>query len=77
MLSKRSVTIAGHRTSISLEEPFWRHLKRLAEADGMSLAALVRSVDTARAGETDPPNLSSALRVYVLARLEGEHEPTP
>jgi len=77
MLSKRSVTIAGHRTSISLEEPFWRLLKRYADTDGLSLAQLVRRIDTARAGAAEPPNLSSALRIYVLTRLEGERAPTP
>ena len=62
-LIKRSLTIAGHATSLTLEEPFWIELKRLAAADGRSLASLVAEIDAARAG-----NLSSATRVYVLAR---------
>ena len=68
-LHKRSVTIAGHRTSLSLEEPFWQALKSLAEDDGVSLAALIERVDRARSLGRDPYNLSSALRVYVLERL--------
>ncbi len=61
---KHSIVIAGHRTSVSLEEPFWRALKGIAAADGLSLAALVAQVDAGR-GEA---NLSSALRVFVLER---------
>jgi predicted DNA-binding ribbon-helix-helix protein len=63
-LRKRSVVLAGHRTSISLEQAFWDALKRLAEADGRPVGALVEEIDRNRAG-----NLSSAVRVYVLARL--------
>jgi predicted DNA-binding ribbon-helix-helix protein len=61
---KRSILIAGHRTSVSLEEAFWTALKRLAAAEGVSLAGLVAKVDAGR-GEA---NLSSALRVYALER---------
>jgi predicted DNA-binding ribbon-helix-helix protein len=57
---KRSVVIAGHRTSLSLEEPFWRDLGDVARARGLSLNALVASVDASRAG-----NLSSALRLFL------------
>lgn len=57
---KRSVAIAGHRTSFSLEEPFWQDLARIAERRGMSLSALVASIDRERQG-----NLSSALRLFV------------
>lgn len=59
---KRSLSIAGHATSISLEELFWVQLKALAAQRGMSLASLVADVD-GRRGRT---NLSSALRVHVL-----------
>lgn len=62
---KRSVSIAGHATSISLEEPFWAELKLLAGRHGMSLASLVAEID-GRRGRT---NLSSALRVHVLESL--------
>jgi predicted DNA-binding ribbon-helix-helix protein len=57
---KRSVAIAGHRTSLSLEDPFWRDLAEIARARGLSLNALVASVDAGREG-----NLSSALRLFV------------
>jgi len=60
-LRKRSVTVAGHATSFSLEEEFWRDLHRVARQRNLSLNALVSSIDAARAG-----NLSSALRVFVL-----------
>ena len=68
---KRSLNIAGHRTSVSLEEPFWQALKQIAERDGRPLAALVVEIDRQR-GDT---NLSSALRLRVLAHyraLAGE-----
>jgi predicted DNA-binding ribbon-helix-helix protein len=57
---KRSVVIAGHRTSLSLEEPFWRDLGEIARRRGISLNALVAAVDVERGG-----NLSSALRLFV------------
>jgi predicted DNA-binding ribbon-helix-helix protein len=59
---KRSVSIAGHRTSVSLEEPFWDALRLLAERRGISVQSLIGSID-ARRGEQ---NLSSAIRVHVL-----------
>jgi predicted DNA-binding ribbon-helix-helix protein len=65
---KRSLSIAGHATSISLEEPFWQALRALATRRGVSLAALVATVDQQR-GRV---NLSSALRVHVLESLQGE-----
>jgi predicted DNA-binding ribbon-helix-helix protein len=60
-LKKRSVVIAGHATSLSLEEPFWAALRELAERRRLSLNALVARIDAER-----PGNLSSALRVFVL-----------
>lgn len=63
-LCKRSVTIAGHRTSVSLEQAFWDALKEIAAADGLSMNALVAGIDADRSG-----NLSSGLRVFVLQRL--------
>ncbi|GIK98400.1 MAG: hypothetical protein BroJett029_26090 [Alphaproteobacteria bacterium] len=69
-LRKRSVTIAGHRTSLSLEAEFWEALKELAAAEGVSLNRLIEEIDRARQhGGAPPPNLSSAARVYVLERL--------
>jgi predicted DNA-binding ribbon-helix-helix protein len=59
---KRSLTISGHRTSISLEDPFWRRLKALAAERSQSLSALVAEIDASRLDA----NLSSAIRVYVL-----------
>lgn len=76
-LQKRSVTIAGHRTSLSLEAPFWEALKSLAEADGLSLAALIERVDRERSHGPEPYNLSSTLRVYVLQRLRENAETGP
>ncbi len=61
---KRSIAIAGHKTSVSLERAFWEALCRLAAEDRSSLAALVAKVDAGRGAA----NLSSALRVYALAR---------
>lgn len=62
---KRSLTISGHRTSLSLEPEFWTVLKQAARAEHRSLAALVGEIDRGR-GER---NLSSALRVWVLNRV--------
>ncbi len=66
MIRKHSVLISGHRTSVSLEDAFWQELKVIAARRGMSLGKLVAEIDDARSG-----NLSSALRVYVLAALKG------
>jgi predicted DNA-binding ribbon-helix-helix protein len=60
---KRSLTIAGHRTSVSLEEPFWAGLAEMATARGESVAAVVAGIDRARHAEG---NLSAAVRVAVL-----------
>jgi predicted DNA-binding ribbon-helix-helix protein len=62
-MQKRSFSIAGHRTSIALEPEFWRGLEEIALARGLSMAALVRGIDETRS----IPNLSSALRLTVLA----------
>ena len=61
ILKKHSVLIAGHGTSISVENIFWRELKRIAAGRGMSLNALIVEIDEAREG-----NLSSAIRVFVM-----------
>lgn len=61
-IQKRSLTIAGHRTSISLEAEFWQGLKHIAGEEQRSLAALVAEIDEARG----TAGLSSALRLYVL-----------
>ena len=62
---KRSVTIAGHRTSFSLEDAFWQELVGIAEHRGITLAELVVEIDSERDG-----NLSSALRLYILRDLQ-------
>lgn len=64
---KRSITIAGHQTSISLEPVFWAALEDAARARGMPLSALVAQIDARRAAQREPPNLASALRCWVLA----------
>lgn len=64
-IRKRSVLIAGHATSVSLEEAFWRGLRKIAAAKGLSLNVLITEIDAARAPNT-PTNLSSAIRVFVL-----------
>jgi predicted DNA-binding ribbon-helix-helix protein len=64
---KRSVTIRGHRTSFSLERGFMNEIERIAADRGLPLAALVGEIDEERAEDT---NLSSALRLYVLADLK-------
>ena len=64
MIKKRSITIHGHRTSVSLEEPFWTILQATASRRGLSLASLVQIVDKDR-----DEGLSSALRLFVLAEL--------
>lgn len=61
-MAKRSISIAGHRTSISLEAPFWEALQAIAAARRLSLPALVMEVDKGR----KELNLSAALRVHAL-----------
>jgi predicted DNA-binding ribbon-helix-helix protein len=60
---KRSVVIGGHKTSVSLEEPFWTALKQIAHAQQVTLSALVSHIDGTR---DEQSNLSSAIRVFVL-----------
>ena len=63
---KRSVTIAGHETSISLEPAFWGALNNAATAQNLPLNALIARIDAERIAVPKPPNLASALRVWVL-----------
>ena len=63
-LKKRSVTISGHGTSVSLENAFWDALKGLAENRGLSLNAMITEIDKERTG-----NLSSAIRVFILENM--------
>ena len=64
---KRSVTIAGHQTSISLEPLFWHALEAAATARTLPLNALIAEIDAIRILAADPPNLASALRSWLLA----------
>lgn len=66
-IAKRSVSIRGHRTSVSLEAPFLEELEAIARRRKMSLAALIAEVDARRDEES---NLSSELRLYVLHDLK-------
>lgn len=63
MIVKRSISIRGHRTSISIEDAFWTRLQTIAADRRTALAALVAGIDTAR---TPGTNLSSAIRLFVL-----------
>ena len=63
---KRSVTIAGHQTSISLEPVFWRALEGAAMEAGLPLNALIAEIDAVRIMVEAPPNLASALRCLVV-----------
>lgn len=73
-MGKRSIAIAGHRTSISLEEPFWTALAEIAEARALSLSGLVAEIDRDRSPRT---NLSSAVRMFVLAWFRGSSPVAP
>jgi len=66
--TKHSLTLAGHRTSVSLEPEFWDALQSICHSEGRSLSALVADVDASRGSR----NLSSALRVHILHRLTGK-----
>jgi len=70
MIAKRSVMIAGHATSVTLESVFWDELKAIAEARGLSLNHLVAEIDSGRIATPSPSNLSSAIRVFVLGELK-------
>jgi len=61
-MSKRSIVIAGHKTSVSLEDGFWKGLKEIASERDATLSELVASIDAAR----QHANLSSAIRLFVL-----------
>jgi predicted DNA-binding ribbon-helix-helix protein len=63
---KRSVTIAGHQTSISLEPVFWAALQDEADRAALPLNALVARIDAERIGHPDPPNLTSAIRTWLF-----------
>ena len=64
MLRKRSITVSGHRTSISLEDEFWSELSLIARQKGTSLSSIIAKIDEER-----DTNLSSAIRLFVLKNL--------
>jgi predicted DNA-binding ribbon-helix-helix protein len=66
---KRSVMIAGHATSISLEPIFWRALEAAARKRGCAMNALVAEIDSARLDAERPPNLTSAIRQWLFDRV--------
>jgi predicted DNA-binding ribbon-helix-helix protein len=68
--TKRSVTIAGHETSISLEPMFWQALEQSAKQDGLPVNALIARIDVERLDTPDgAPNLTSAIRQWLFLRL--------
>ena len=69
MIRKHSATLHGHRTSFSLEEPFWQELKVIADVRQIPLAQLIAEIDDMRPTDS---NLSSALRLHVLAWIKTE-----
>jgi predicted DNA-binding ribbon-helix-helix protein len=66
---KRSIMIAGHATSVSLEPVFWEALREAAAAEGLPLSALVARLDAERVAAPDPSNLASAIRVWLFERV--------
>ena len=66
---KRSVEIAGHKTSISLEPLFWDLLKQAAQDEGLPISALVARIDAERIKVPEPPGLAGAIRLWLVARL--------
>ena len=69
---KRSITIAGHETSITLEPLFWRALEDAARARALPLSALVAEIDALRILADDPPNLASALRTWAFSEANDQ-----
>ena len=71
-MQRYSVTLHGHRTSVSLEPEFWVVLKQAAEREEMSVAALIQHIDDERLNASLPSGLSSAVRVYLLQYLQNQ-----
>lgn len=72
---KRSITIKGHATSISLEPVFWDRLKTEAAARNMAINALVAHIDLERMQSATPPGLASAIRVWLAAQTQVAQKP--
>jgi predicted DNA-binding ribbon-helix-helix protein len=75
-LRKHSVSIAGHRTSVTLEAAFWEALTAIAQQRSTTVAGLIAEIDDARAADPAAPNLSSAIRVFVLRESAVKGDPT-
>jgi predicted DNA-binding ribbon-helix-helix protein len=73
LVVKRSVVIAGHKTSVSLEESFWKGLKEIARGRDLTLSEMVEAIDCGRAQS----NLSSALRLFVLDHYRTQIDTSP
>jgi predicted DNA-binding ribbon-helix-helix protein len=69
---KRSITIAGHETSITLEPIFWRALEQAAKDRALPLSALVAEIDALRILADEPPNLASALRTWAFSEANDQ-----
>jgi predicted DNA-binding ribbon-helix-helix protein len=69
---KRSITIAGHETSITLEPIFWQALEQAARARALPLSALVAEIDALRILADEPPNLASALRTWAFSEANDQ-----
>jgi predicted DNA-binding ribbon-helix-helix protein len=75
-VAKRSIVIRGHKTSVSLEEPFWSEIKQIAKRKKVSVAEVVEQID----GERNFANLSSAIRLFVLSDCQARvatEQPSP
>ena len=66
--SKRSITIAGHPTSVRIESSFWQALLEEADSRALPISALVAEIDAARLTVDHPPNLASAIRLWLFAQ---------
>ncbi|CAN1485711.1 Ribbon-helix-helix domain containing protein [Sphingomonadaceae bacterium] len=71
---KRSITIAGHQTSISLEPLFWEMLVAAAAEKGMPVSTLVGEIDNQRLASPTPSGLAGAIRIWLVERLRGSAE---
>jgi predicted DNA-binding ribbon-helix-helix protein len=69
---KRSVGIAGHKTSISLEPLFWEMLREAARRDGVAINALVARIDAERIASATPCGLAGAIRLWLVANERGD-----
>ena len=70
--TKRSVTIKGHRTSLTLEPEFWDALQEIARSRGQAISVLIAHIDAQRSDQDPGQSLTSAVRVFVLTSLRKE-----